>query len=269
MSITCVTLTSWNDIHSFLRTGWIYRGQKSKDWPLKTSLERCCERQNIRPKRRNYVESELLREFRRTYYQYGEHVPAPEAVVEWISLMQHHGAPTRLLDFTYSVYVAAYFGLENADSDCAVWAVRAAWALEQSIKRFESVGKKSATRLQAPTCEGHEHVAGELLFSAPYTSAAIPLSPFRLDERLRTQRATFLVPGDIAWSFMDNLLDLTGHENQTNLIKIEIPFALRWEAMDQLFAMNISRTSLFPGLDGYSQSLGVFHPVFRDYDLPK
>ena len=269
MSIPSVTLGSWNDIHSFVRTGWIYRGQKSKDWPLRTSLERCCERLMIRPRRRNYIESELLREFRRTYYQYGQHVPAPESVVEWISLMQHHGAPTRLLDFTYSIYVAAYFAVENADSDSAVWAVRAAWALDQSIKKFEDVGKTSATRLRSPTREGHEEIARELLFSDPYATTVIPLSPFRLDERLRTQRATFLVPGNIVWSFMENLLDLKGHEDQTNLIKIEIPSALQWEAIDQLFAMNISRTSLFPGLDGYSQSLGVFHPVFRDYDLPK
>ena len=248
----------------------MYRGQKSKDWPLKTSLERCCERERIKPKDRSYLETELLRDFRRAYYQYAQHIPASESVIEWISLMQHHGAPTRLLDFTYSIYVAAYFALESTDSDCAVWAVRAPWALEQSVNAFRRVGKRFATRLQTGTREFHEQVANDLLFSKPFARVAVPLSPFRRSERLRTQRATFLVPGKVSDTFMDNLLALKGHQQKENLIKIQIPLKLRREAIEQLFAMNISRTSLFPGLDGYSQSLGIFHPSFRpDPYLPK
>jgi hypothetical protein len=263
MTIASITLRSWNEIHSYLKPGWMYRGQKSTDWPLKTSLERCCEREKIKRKRHIYIEDELLRDFRRAYYQYAQHVPDRESIIEWISLMQHHGAPTRLLDFTYSIYVAAYFALESADLDCAVWAVRAPWALEQSVKAYRRVGKRSATGLQTGTRESHEHVANKLFFSKPFAKVAVPLSPFRRNERLRTQRATFLVPGEVSTSFMANLLALDGHRKRDNLIKIDIPVKLRTEAIEQLFAMNISRTSLFPGLDGYSESLGIFHPAFR------
>ena len=45
-----------------------------------------------------------------------------------------------------------------------------------------------------------------------------------------------------------------------HLLKIIIPIGLRRHALEKLFYMNISRTSLFPGLDGYAQSLGVYHP---------
>jgi len=37
--------------------------------------------------------------------------------------MQHHGAPTRLIDFTWSPYVAAFFALERTLADGVVWAI--------------------------------------------------------------------------------------------------------------------------------------------------
>jgi hypothetical protein len=212
---------------------------------------------------RHRLEAELLRDFKRVYHHYSEHVPAPDAIIEWISLMQHHGAPTRLLDCTYSIYVAAYFALEATDSDCCIWAVDAPWALKRSVSRFVAMGKSTARGLQAPTSENHERVSQRLLFKKPFAKAAVPLTPFRLNERLRTQRATFLVPGNVTIGFMENLYALSGHDDARHVVKIVLPRRLRKAALEQLYSMNISRRSLFPGLDGYAQSLGVFHPYFR------
>jgi hypothetical protein len=263
VKITEHPLTAWDRIHAYAKPAWIYRGQRHPDWDLATSLERCCEREAVGADDRHRFEKELRRDFRRVYHQYAQHIPAAESVMEWISLMQHHGAPTRLLDFTYSVYVAAYFALEAADNDCVVWAVNAPWALKQSVSALVSAGKQRAQELQAPTQEGHESVARELLFEEPFAPCAVPLTPFRQNERLRTQRGTFLVPGDVSVAFMDNLRALPDHDQPANVLKILIPKGLRPVALAQLYAMNISRTSLFPGLDGYAQSLGVFHPSFR------
>src|SRR5262249_34089208 len=124
----------WRAVPDYSGGGWLYRGQRSARWDLKTSVERSCERRDVKPGHRREHEDALFREFRRSYHQYATHVPDPRAVVEWLSLMQHHGAPTRLLDFNYSIYIASYFALEKAEEDCAVWALRGPWALQESAK---------------------------------------------------------------------------------------------------------------------------------------
>lgn len=65
---------------------------------------------------------------------------------------------------------------------------------------------------------------------------------------------------------MKNLLSLPGHEDPTNLFRLEISAELAEPVRQLLFDMNITRRSLFPGLDGYAQALGVYHPVFNPDD---
>lgn len=46
--------------------------------------------------------------------------------VEWLALMQHYGAPTRLIDFTSSIFVALHFALDGSyDKDSVIWAINA------------------------------------------------------------------------------------------------------------------------------------------------
>jgi hypothetical protein len=186
--------------------------------------------------------------------------------------MQHHGAPTRLLDFTYSIYIAAYFAVENVEeSACAVWAVNGPWLEKNFAIAYRRAGKRQVKGLQTETMEIHERIAHDLLFKKPFIKSVLQLIPFILSERLRTQRGTFLVPGEITGTFMANLRSLNGFNKAENILKITIPAALRKEAIERLSNMNISRTSLFPGLDGYSQSLGILHPSFGPdpYDIKR
>jgi FRG domain len=99
--IATKTLTSWDEIHQYDKRAWIYRGQStSKDRAIKTSIERFFEREIFQVDQRERLESELIEAFMRAYYNYALHVPADECIVEWLSLLQHHGAPTRCVDFT-------------------------------------------------------------------------------------------------------------------------------------------------------------------------
>lgn len=131
-----ITLSAWDEIHAFAsRRGWLFRGERTTEWQPKSSLERCCDRLGVQPKMRRTIEGRIIREFRRAYHQFSARVPDSRSIVEWLSIMQHHGAPTRLLDFTYSVYVGAYFAVEEADggSDSVVWALDGPWALQREL----------------------------------------------------------------------------------------------------------------------------------------
>lgn len=260
---TEIRLKAWKELHDLARPNWIYRGQCDASWALSTSLERCFLREGIEGEARAKLERELLREFMRTYHNYAAHVPERERLLEWLSLMQHHGAPTRLLDFTFSIYVAAYFAVEKAASDSAIWAMNAGWAMSQGVQAFERAGKTDAAAWSERTEERHELVSPALLLDPPSVPAILVLSPYRMNDRLRTQKSTFVVPGDVTAGFMDNLRSVPGHDDERNLVKIVLPASVRAKAVESLHYMNISRTSLFPGLDGYAQSLGVYHPSYR------
>lgn len=256
-------LKKWSDIHQFARHGWLYRGQASVVWPLSSSLERQTVRSDVAVDKRADLERRLIREFQRAYHQYASRLPPETSIIEWLSLMQHHGAPTRLVDFTYSVYVAAYFALETADDDCVVWAVNGPWACQQAVNILTNAHKEDPEKAKDPFTEDHEQLAKGWFFEAPIVQLVYPINPFRLNERLRIQRGVFLIPGDVSKPFMENIRAMPENDDPKNVVKIIIPKSERKSGLNNLFYMNIARSSLFPGLDGYAQSLGVYHSAYE------
>ncbi|QOX79620.1 FRG domain-containing protein [Trichlorobacter lovleyi] len=129
-------INSWKEIHdiSELLTPYVFRGQCDADWALSTSLERCFKRFNPPlniPHNREYW---MLHEFKRKYHLYSSTSPSETDNFEWLAIMQHHGCPTRLLDFTYSIFLAAFFSVIDAETDSAIWAINQ-WDLKESLKK--------------------------------------------------------------------------------------------------------------------------------------
>lgn len=134
---------SWSDVIEFYEwtaknknQKWIFRGQKKAEWGLETSLERAVKRFDQSGEPISKLEGGLLRQFQRRAHYYLPQFPEKDAWLEWLALMQHHGAPTRLMDWTSSFFVALFFALEEAEISCAVWALDASWTDEQLKKKL-------------------------------------------------------------------------------------------------------------------------------------
>lgn len=103
----------------------VFRGQANYDWPLETVFERHARPiSNVRSEG-GYESRELkiLIEARRRLHHFLPERPKDEDTLGWMSLLRHHGVPTRLLDVTWSPAVAAYFAVADPDSttDAAIW----------------------------------------------------------------------------------------------------------------------------------------------------
>src|SRR5262245_47173266 len=80
------------------RNQWIFRGHTADAWTLKTSLERALLPRRLYQQTASRLEGGLLRRFKRQAHHHLSDVPDSDSWLEWLALMQHHGAPTRLLD---------------------------------------------------------------------------------------------------------------------------------------------------------------------------
>lgn len=233
---------------------WLFRGQRC-GCDLASSLERAVVQRYKQPHdRMPHWERWLLSEFKRHAHRYLEDLPSDADTLRWYSLMQHHGAPTRLLDFTYSVYVAVYFAVESANpgDHCALWAVDANWCWTRAK---EKLGSSLRKRIESDETRGKTPaLQAELL--ARQIPRVVPDNSFFLDERLAIQQGVFLVPLDMTKPFMDNLVsDRREAKNHVRRYEIYCSPNFMREALLHLRRMNITSRSLFPGLDGFARDL--------------
>lgn len=251
----------WSSVGEFQKDDFIYRGHRCAGWPLETSLERACKRTYESLDKAAVMEKTLLREFRRRLHHYTDNVPNADEPLRWLSLMQHHGAPTRLLDWTYSIYVASYFALEYAGGACAVWKINKEWLKDEGCTLFHKDSRGTSLFREKADEAVEKQFKVDVVERHSPLAAVIQVNPFQLDERLTIQKGVFLYPCDASQSFETNLRAMRGCNDPSKVLKLIISFDERRLALKTLHSMNISRATLFPGLDGFAQSLKVYHPL--------
>ena len=249
---------------------WVFRGQ-SHPWPLKPTLERIADPAIVR--RFGTVEKPLIREFMSRVHQYTADVPDEDDELGCLALMQHYGAPTRLLDWTMSPFVAAFFAVEKPphgepQEAPIIWAVNRRELIEDVLQvvRFEDPGippdqiakaKEFLDTTPTPVDAYRPLEITLLKRRAPFQRPlVIPDRPFKMNERLSVQQGVFLRVNPPNWSFEDGLRYVLAKRKDGKgraLHKLRIAPEERLQLLKELHRMNISAESLYPGLDGFAR----------------
>jgi hypothetical protein len=241
---------SWKEPLGRFRPSLAFRGVGSADYSLQTGLGRLLGRAGTP----DDLERHMLRNFRK--YAQKEAVPH-DSIWNWLAVAQHHGLPTRLLDWTYSPYVALHFATEHIeafDRDGVVWSVD-----------YSLTNRHLPDRLKAILAEeGSDVFTTEMLTAAARTLPEFDalsrgvyiafLEPPSLDDRIVNQFALFSLVSNARAKLEDWFA-----EHPECWRRILVPAALKWEVRDKLDQANITERVLYPGLDGLTRWLKRYY----------
>lgn len=216
-----IPINSWSQLLDRVeshRDGWIFRGESNPRNDLLVPKAGRYDTAYGATRKFPYSfddELEAFREFKRNVRPYLRH--APQTDLEWLAIAQHHGVPTRMLDWTDSLLVAAFFAVEKAGAlgtqetgDAAIYAVSGLKPVYEDAKPFD------LTEVCA--------------FRAPHISWRIP-----------AQRSVFTIHPDPTARFEHPRLEKWVIAHQDGLCG---------EIKRNLDACGINEASLFPDIDG-------------------
>lgn len=236
------------------RSPYLYRGLPNSNYHLVTSLRRNCK------EKKNDIELAILRNF--VKYAALEDPALKTSIWRQMIVGQHHGLPSRLLDWTYSVLIALHFATSGENLDDMSKNAAVLWQIDilemnkrlpknyQTTLKNESAFLMTVDMMDSLTRGGNTYDILNRYDSDMGTASIVFLEPPSIDQRIIGQYSYFsIIPSRI-----ENLQDDTGIETfldeTQNTVKYIISTDLKWRIRDMLDQMNINERILFPGLDG-------------------
>ena len=233
---------------------YIYRGHANAAWRLQSSLERVIGEAWSAEKAEQW-ESYSLDRFKSKFHLYDYENAEPKSKLAWLSLMQHYGVPTRLVDFTESPYVALYFALEaympHEGNDLAVYALDYKSVMDRSISyitRRDSNFKETRSSVYRKQDQIFEDIVDRFAYEIAWIT-----EPAQLNARLDRQAGCFVLSGDKG-SRIEQVLSSKDYEDCT-VQKLIIHPALYEGVFALLRKMNITSKSIYGDLGGLARSI--------------
>lgn len=215
-----------------LRRGEIwYRGHIDAAWRLQAKIDRECDRER---------ENDLLQRFRMGTSSRHPVPPTMNDAAGWLSLARHHGLPTRLLDWTRSIFAATFFALEADQASSA-----AVWALSPDRLNEAYRGRQGVFLLAGPDVV--DAVLGAFI-PTQCREEVLAATANEVDLRMLLQQAAFTI--HTTASPLDEMP--SSHEY---LMKFVIPAQARGPLLSYLRMLGFSRSTLFPDLSSLAEDI--------------
>ncbi len=205
-----VQVSTFAELHEVFeglkRRNSIFRGQRDAAWPVLSGIGR---------REETIDEVGMLKRFKDSAVPYLDHIPQNDW--QWLALGQHHGLPTRLLDWSYNPLVATYFAVtQESYTDSAVFMFWGARTMSLDTHGDDPFGVEKVLRYR----------------------------PAHVSRRITAQSGLFTVHPNPDLPF-----------DHKSIMKIVISAQGRAEIKQTLYKYGFSDRSLFPGLDGIASDL--------------
>ena len=236
---------------------YVFRGHASQEWKtLLSSIQRILG-SRYSAAERVMLEADGIRAFRRHARSF---LPSPELyyfdrILDGLTLMQHYGGPTRLLDWTLSPWVAAYFaGGEPTSDPGAIWAFNSAQLLKNHSDSANVPAERRKNKFKL-----FERLTGAVSVDE-WAEAALGRSNhiniFRYqyaNPQMSAQQSLFTISGTLEETHEITLARALPDKRDT--LRIIVPQQLKKELRQRLFRMNVNALSLFPTMDGVGRHI--------------
>lgn len=238
---------SWRAQISRHRSTFAFRGVSDAQHDLRTTLARLGG---------DVVELErhILRSFRK--YAHRDAVPG-DSDWNWLAVAQHYGAPTRLLDWTYSPFVAMHFATQRTEEfylDGAIWCVDYSLTNQLLPQRLRDILEEEGQNVFTAEMLSRAATGPRGFDALSEEEFVVFFEPPSLDGRIVNQSALFALKSNPVTG-----LDRWLTTHPTVYRRAIIPAALKWEVRDKLDQGGITERVLFPGLDGLSRWLTRYY----------
>lgn len=252
-----------------------YRGQADYEWALVPSAFRAFIELSKSPNFEPLFAADIERDTYREFELAAHRELRSSSIFERLSIAQHHGVPTRLLDWTLNLSVATYFAACSGSSkDGAVWALNLARfpfpaelgrQLPQggfTIEKINYYSRGYQASFAQPVSKPVYNAQPPL--PAPPQPAFVMWKPARADERLQRQEGLMswshtFDDGQLVWNYSDHITELEKSINHDLLLKIKIQDDYKDYLLVELTRLGITRHYLFADLDGLGQYLAWEH----------